>query len=188
MKEKSKKSSTMQQVSTGFLIEDSSVSPFQYLLCHTTCHRTPPKQPILPAQTDEKWTVPKGIVDESTSSQVGDDVEIETAIRELKEETSIDLIGNEHLRKEFYDPFVKKTLSFNLHQQYKIKSKIVRIYLMKDSKGLIKSQYSLSDLKCTSFIDSDHPLKGFPEVDAFLWVTKQQALRIALKSQKILFK
>ncbi|EFC40309.1 predicted protein [Naegleria gruberi] len=178
----------MAKVSTGFLIEDGSGSSPLYLMCHTTCHKKPPKQPILPSETDEKWTVPKGIIDESNSSQVGDDIEIETAIRELKEETGIDLIGNEVLRKEFYDPFLSKTLKFNLHKEYKIKAKVIRIYLLKDSKGLIKSQYDTSAMKCTSLIDIDHPLKGFPEVDAFLWVTKAQASRIALKSQKVLFK
>ncbi|KAF0984877.1 hypothetical protein FDP41_000776 [Naegleria fowleri] len=174
------------QISCGFLIFSERK---HYLLCHTTCHKTPPKQPLIPSQiNDEKWTIPKGMVDESIPTQVGDAVEIETAVRELKEETGIDLKENEVLRREFYEKWERGELKFNLHTEYKIKSKVVRVYLLDDEKGLIKSQYSLSDMKCSSLIDIDHPLKGYPEVDAFLWCTKSEALKIALKSQKVLFK
>ena len=175
----------MQAVSTGFLIESEG----KYLLAHTTCHKTPPKQPIqISSITEEKWTVPKGIIDETNKSQAGDAIEIETAIRELHEETGIDLKNNPILRQAFYDQFLKGLLKFPLHAEYKIKSKIVRIYLLSDPTGLISREYPLNAMKCSSLIDSNHPLKGWPEVDAFVWATKQEALRIVLKSQKCLFK
>ena len=65
--------------SAGFLIKSADL----YLVCHAT-NRKPP------AATDCSWTISKGIVDAGETP-------IEAAMRELKEETGIDLKGEEQL-------------------------------------------------------------------------------------------
>ncbi|KAL9658713.1 hypothetical protein ABK040_005868 [Willaertia magna] len=172
--------------SCGLLIESKG----KYLLCHTTSSKYPPKQPISPNKTDEKWTIPKGIIDEKdfiNTLYTQKQIEIETAIRELQEETGIDLKNNEKLKKEIYERYVNGELDIPLYKIYKIKSKSIKVYLLKDENGLISDEYPLEQLKCSSLIDIEHFLKGYPEVDAFIWVTKQEAYKIALKSQKVLF-
>jgi 8-oxo-dGTP pyrophosphatase MutT (NUDIX family) len=65
--------------SAGFLIKSADL----YLVCHAT-NRKPS------AATDGSWTISKGIVDAGETP-------IEAAMRELKEETGIDLKGEEQL-------------------------------------------------------------------------------------------
>lgn len=89
------------------------------------------------------WSIPKGILDE------GEDY-LSAAIRELYEETSIDLSD-------------KNMICYVLPNiQYKNKDKILHSFL-------IKGNFDEDIIRCTSFVT---PKKGsiFPEVDHYLWI------------------
>jgi len=64
---------------------------------------------------------------------------------------------------------------------------LFKVFLIEDNeKKLINSGI---ELKCTSLIDNQKTphLIGCPEIDAFMWVTKDEAHKMVFPSQKILF-
>lgn len=143
--------------SAGFVIKSGE----QYLLCHATQLLSKPNI------NDQKWTISKGNLDPGES-------EISAAIRELKEETDLDIL-------KFYD----LDLNMKWFNKYKIKNRMVIVFLIEDKKGILKQQ----SLKCNSMI-SNHPDSRFNELlemDDFTWVTREEAYNMATKSQKHLF-
>lgn len=123
------------------------------------CHTTQGKNP--PSETDFCWSISKGIVEDG-------EYEIEAAIRELKEETGISIL-------DFVD--IDKTMKpFNTYQ---LKKKTVKVFFAEDISGLLLNQ----PLQCNSFV----PVLGYPEMDAFKWVTKEEARNMVFISQKHLF-
>jgi putative (di)nucleoside polyphosphate hydrolase len=152
------------KLSAGFLILSKNS---KHLLCHAT-----KKKNDIPEQFDGCWTISKGMVEQGEGP-------IDAAIRELKEETGIDLLNFPQLVPNYS----QKPMKYNL------KNKLVLVWLIDDKEGLIES----SNIKfaCTSLIDNPNPkvkhLNGLPEMDGFMWATREEATRMVMKSQKFLF-
>jgi 8-oxo-dGTP pyrophosphatase MutT (NUDIX family) len=108
---------------------------------------------------DRRWTIPKGIVDEGENKY-------EAAIREMFEETGIDLKTLGILPNEIpMGTITYKSCGYN---------KTVTIFLVNDIDGVIQSQVPV----CNSLIDhSDRP-----EMDGFEWVLKDQAINLCFRS------
>lgn len=100
------------------------------------------------------WTIPKGRPEEN-------EVPIYTAIREFKEETSIDL--TEHMAN----------LLFLGTEDYLNKKKQLLGFL-------IKIYIEFPNPVCTSLVEGE----TFPEIDIFIWSTYEEALRLVHHSQK----
>ena len=155
-----------EKISAGILI----ISAGQVLLCHAT-----KRVNDTPKQFDGSWTISKGMVEEEEEP-------ITAAIRELQEETSIDLTN------EFADlsilidkePFAVFTTS---------SKKTVMVYVLNDEEGRIRNsgiQLSCPSLIKTHDVKLQH-LNGSPEMDAFMWVNPKEALNMVFKSQRCLF-
>lgn len=104
-------------------------------------------------------TISKGMVEENEQP-------IAAAIRELREETNIDL--NEDLASKITDVPLSKFQPFT---SYKTNYKTVLVFLLDDKKGVLID--AKLDLKCTSLIDNPANsrvahLNGLPEMDAFM--------------------
>lgn len=123
------------------------------------CHTTHGHLP--PVETDFRWSISKGIVEDG-------EYEIEAAIRELKEETDISIL-------DFVD-IDRKIEPLNV---YSIKKKTIKVFFAEDPNGLLLTH----PLKCNSFV----PGRGYPEMDAFKWATKEEARGMVFISQKHLF-
>lgn len=139
----------MKIISCGVLL----VRDGQYLLCHTTNGGA------------KAWSIPKGMKESSESEQ-------DTAYRECKEETGIDL----------------KALGLSLKEmpeyQYNIKDKTTKVFLCEDDNELTAN----IKLSCSSMVsDRKDPKIVFPEVDRFAWVSKEQAKTMVFKSQEHIF-
>lgn len=155
--------------SAGFLIKSADL----YLVCHAT-NRKPP------AATDGSWTISKGIVD-------ADETPIEAAIRELKEETGIDLKGEEPLTSLIPAPDAQPINSYTVGKG--AAKKTVLVYEIDDKEGLLRL-HRTKELTCTSLIEGDYSpvhVRGLPELDAFSWVTQSDAQAMVFQSQKHLF-
>lgn len=92
------------------------------------------------------WGIPKGVKEKGES-------DLEAALRELKEETGLDLSGcfSEDMR-----PFM----------QYSTKRKNFVVFRSQ----IIPDEFH-QELKCSTLLDN-----GEPEIDAFAWVDKKSAL------------
>jgi len=103
------------------------------------------------------WSIPKGLVD-------GNERYIDTAFREFKEETGIDI---SHL-----------PLYFTGHYKYNNKNKsLIGFYSF-----LPKGEYiDVSKFKCHSFVKG-----GFPEVDSFKWLNKNDVNILHHTQQELL--
>lgn len=123
----------------------------EILICHPTNH--PP----------EVWSIPKGQMEENES-------EVKAAIRELKEETGIDLMkvsGTSVLIGDSKYHHGKKQLfafAYFLNQMYTDK------------------------LRCSSMVDMGDPNAPFPELDDFKWVKYDEAMKKLHYTQQELLK
>ncbi len=141
----------------GFLIKSQGL----YLVCHAT------QLLSKPSITDGKWTISKGNLEPN-------ETELEAAIRELKEETNIDILQHFSFRKE--------SKWFN---KYSDRKREIYVFLVEDITGKLRSV----ELKCNSLVQN-HPIKkynGMPEMDDFMWVTREEAREMVFDSQKHLF-
>ncbi len=114
--------------------------------------------------TTKGWGILKGKVDSKDATL------LDTALREFKEESGLDLRSvNATIHKQFYTSFrVKST------------NKTVYVFRAFDYSGALMYY----PFKCESFLSDGVT----PEIDAFKWVTAQEALAIVAKSQQALFK
>jgi len=119
------------KVSTGFIV----VSKDNKILIGKGCNRS-----------SNCWTVFKGGVEEGESW-------IETAIRELKEESGIDINSSVVLQK---------SISTVPVHSYSMRKKDVYLYLLKDDEGILDD----FDFCCDSRVEGDGP----PEILAYKWV------------------
>jgi 8-oxo-dGTP pyrophosphatase MutT (NUDIX family) len=147
----------MKKKSAGFLIKSKGL----YLLCHATQLLSGP------SQFDGKWTISKGRVEDG-------ETDLEAAIRELREETNISILDHFSFRKE--------SKWFNKFSNAK---REVIVFLVEDRTGILRDV----ELKCNSVV-INHPIErynGIPEMDAFMWVTGEEAIRMVFESQRHLF-
>jgi predicted NUDIX family NTP pyrophosphohydrolase len=141
-------------ISCGFLIESLG----KILLCHATNgYKTPSKN-------DYKWGVPKGQLD-------GDEYYIDAALRELKEETDLDLL----------DITGVSVSSNHMSVQYKRIEKTLKIFKAIDKTGELFKR----PLNCTTYFKINN--EQLPEIDSFLWTTYDVAKTICIKGQRPIF-
>lgn len=151
------------KVSAGVIL----FSKGKLLLCHSTQRKNDK-----PKQFDNCWTVSKGMVHENEAP-------IDAAIRELKEETSIDL----------EDEKLCHLINSNKHAlspvcNFSMRDKQVVLFFVHDISGILQSL----PLACSSLIDLEsHKLFGEPEMDGYMWVTRDEAHKMVFKSQKFIF-
>jgi 8-oxo-dGTP pyrophosphatase MutT (NUDIX family) len=126
-----------------FLIDNRD----KILMVHPTNHRW------------DVWGIPKGVIEIGESS-------IDGALRELQEETDIDLYK------------LMKLFGYEYHyigqQKYKATSKTIDGHLFR-----INSNLSNLELKCTSLIENT----GQPECDKFKWIDIEESLDWLHESQ-----
>lgn len=103
------------------------------------------------------WTIMKGRPEVNEKP-------VETALREFKEESGIDLT-----------PYTNQ-LVFLGTELYKFKHKQIHAYLL-------KTDTEFPEPKCESIV-TDRGEPFFPELDAFKWVTYDEALSLVFDSQK----
>jgi len=153
--------------SAGFLIRSKE----RFLLGHSTR-----KPNDIPRQFDGNWTISKGLIEFNESP-------LQAAIRELNEETNIDLN-----RKELWELLPDRTENLKPFHSFLVESvnKQVELFLLDDVLGKLQDS-SLITLRCNSIISGSHYLRGLPELDAFMFVTREEAFQMVTKSQKHLF-
>eukprot|EP01117_Protostelium_nocturnum_P015923 TRINITY_DN6206_c0_g1_i1.p1 TRINITY_DN6206_c0_g1~~TRINITY_DN6206_c0_g1_i1.p1 ORF type:complete len:183 (-),score=61.42 TRINITY_DN6206_c0_g1_i1:134-682(-) len=140
----------------------------KYLMCHSTQQ----KKGYTISQFDGNWSIAKGGVDKGESL-------IEAAIRELQEETGIDLNSD---RLQYLLPKEARE-ELKPYHIYTTRRKIVHVFLLDDPKGLLEEV----KLECTSLIGSSHHLEGEPEMDSYMYVDRYYAKRMVFKNQRHLF-
>lgn len=116
-----------------------------------------------PPKDDDQWTINKGGIDEGEDS-------FDAAIRETYEETNINL-------KDF--PKLLSNVKTHVFEFNTFSKKHVKVYLIQDEEGLLQN----CSLKCNSWVES----LSIPEVDAFQWVSIEEARKMVLKPQKWMF-
>ena len=119
-------------------------------------HSTRPHRKV--SMTDEFWTISKGEMDKGETQE-------QTALREFREETSIDL----------------QALGLDIAHftEYCTKSKRNTIFICRDPDG---RTLGISP-KCTTMV----PVAGYPEIDAFHWATPSEARKMVFPSQQVIF-
>jgi 8-oxo-dGTP pyrophosphatase MutT (NUDIX family) len=142
-------------ISCGFLIESDN----KVLLCHATNGFNKP------SVKGFRYGIPKGQID-------GSEYFLETAIRELKEETDLDLLD---LSKSI------KVSSNYASVRYKSGKKTLKVFKVLDAHGeLLKFPF-----KCNTYFE--HRGQSLPEVDSFIWMDYKTAAEICIKGQRELF-
>jgi 8-oxo-dGTP pyrophosphatase MutT (NUDIX family) len=122
------------------------------------CHATQSHKRVFVGQT---WTITKGKIE-------GDETPIQAAKREMAEETRI--IFHEGI-------FVDESN----YRDFKVNEKNVRVFMLSLPECYLKIR-----LDCGSFITKGH-LQGLPEVDGYMWCSKNIAKELVFASQKELF-
>jgi 8-oxo-dGTP pyrophosphatase MutT (NUDIX family) len=144
-------------LSAGFVIRSKG----KYLICHAT------QSPVFKMDSVH-WTISKGMVENGEKL-------IDAAIRELKEETNIDLRN---------DVSIDGLDSLEPIQHLNLKKKVVYVFFIDDPEGELMD----IELKCDSLIDIEtHRLYGYPEMDAYMWVNKSTAKSHVFDSQATIF-
>ena len=147
----------MKPVSAGFIIRSAG----KYLICHAT-------QTTKFEMDHIHWTISKGMVEENETS-------LNAAIRELKEETGIDL--REDVQIDGLEALIP-------HKILPLMRKTIHAYFIDDPQGILREK----KLECTSMIDNEnHRLFGYPEMDAYLWTDRGTAQSMVFDSHKSLF-
>ena len=141
-------------ISCGFLIESNGL----VLMCHATNGR---KSAI---KDDYRWGIPKGKQDDG-------EYFIESALRELKEETDLDLLDT-----------TKFEVSSNyMSVKYKKMEKTLKVFKVVDTSGeLLKFPF-----KCNSYFEWKG--KMLPEIDSYIWVDYDVCKAICIKGQRPIF-
>ncbi len=147
----------MKLTSCGFLIESGGL----YLIGHSTQGKS-----NVDVIHDEKWTIPKGIMNDG-------ETEIETAVRETLEETGINL-------PDYYD-----VSNIPLYMTITTKYKIIKVYHLVDNELKLFNH----NCRCDSIINNKNMthMNGLPEIDMFMWVSKETAEKMVFSSLKPLF-
>lgn len=130
----------------------------KYLIAHAT------QQSLVVSETDGCWSIPKGMQDPN-------ETELETALREFREETGYDLTANNIPVK--YIGVVKSP------------NKNYVVFLANDSSGKMQSV----EFVCNSLIDHHRVagLFGEPEIDGYLWKSLEECKNMAFDSLKPIF-
>jgi 8-oxo-dGTP pyrophosphatase MutT (NUDIX family) len=133
--------STMETTCGVYIIDSND----RLLICHPT------------SEDLNKWSIPKGLAKNHEKFE-------DTAIREVEEETGIDLMAFEghliYIGEEFYRNKPKKLIGF----YFKLQSEIIL------------------DIKCSSLIGGS----SFPENDMFKWVALNEAYLYIQPEQNVL--
>ena len=147
--------------SAGTLIKSKN----KYLLCHATDLR---KEKT--AFFDKRWSIPKGLIESSES-------DYDCAVRETQEETGLNLVS----LKVLPELEVFKELHYkSIHDEYGEVMKHLVVYLVNDEEGVLQHE----SLICHSMIrDTERP-----EMDAFKWVTVNQAKAMCYSTLGQLFR
>lgn len=132
-------------ISTGFIV----LSKSNKVLIGKGCNRE-----------NNCWTVFKGSVEEGESW-------IEAAIRELKEESGIDINASKELQM---------SISSNPVHSYTMRNKYVHLYLLKDDDSVLDGY----EFKCDSKINGDGP----PEILDYKWVDIEELNEYLFFSQQ----
>ena len=126
------------------------------------------KGEVLLGKTDNRppynFTVFKGQQEEGETL-------IDTAIRELKEETGIDVASDDRLNKN---------ISTNFIYMYRLSHKDVYLFSLEDSEGALDE----FEFKCDSFYGESH----LPEICGYKWVSISQLNDYIFPSQRGLVK
>jgi hypothetical protein len=73
---------------------------------------------------------------------------------------------------------------------YKIKQKKIEVFFLEDEKGSLQIPGAV-EWNCSSLIEPTDPklnhLKGLPEMDAFCFVSREEAKKMVFRSQKFIF-
>lgn len=147
----------MKPISAGFIIRSAG----KYLICHAT-------QSTSFEMDHVHWTISKGMVNEGETS-------LNAAIRELKEETGIDLRN---------DVSIDNLDALIPYKILPLRKKTIHAYFIDDPSGILREKR----LECVSKIDIEgHRLFGYPEMDAYLWTDKDTAQSMVFGSQRSLF-
>jgi 8-oxo-dGTP pyrophosphatase MutT (NUDIX family) len=134
-------------ISSGFVIKSRDG---RYLLGKADGHH----EPLC-------WTIFKG-------QQEGEETLIDTAIRELKEETGIDIISDHRLNRN---------ISTNPIFTYSLRHKDVYVFLLVDSEGVLNS-YPFS---CSSYWEDNKP-----EISDYRWFSLEDMMAHIFPSQRSL--
>eukprot|EP01012_Entosiphon_sulcatum_P015992 TRINITY_DN20969_c0_g1_i1.p1 TRINITY_DN20969_c0_g1~~TRINITY_DN20969_c0_g1_i1.p1 ORF type:complete len:458 (+),score=53.25 TRINITY_DN20969_c0_g1_i1:34-1407(+) len=156
--------------SAGVLLEDTASGRF--LICHATPWeaRAPYPAPIRPPPLDEKWSVPKGMQEANERLAV-------TAARELREETGIEL------PPELFNPLAEPEPKADI-VLFRLRK---NIHMFRVAAPGLEVRFPAESLACSSLIDPPQPNQGLPELDAFDWVTREEAHRRVFPNVKQLF-
>ena len=113
-------------------------------------------------QPNTAWSIPKGIPDKNEKSLMA-------AFREFEEETGVNLLQQNWISRvenlgEFLYPNQKKQLI-----AYKI---------------VLKHNINIGDFHCSSMVPPEVYGREVPEVDKYMWATKEEAMGLIHPSQK----
>lgn len=133
-------------VSSGFIV----ISKSGKVLLGKVNNQKPPYQ----------WTIFKGGQEEGETL-------IDTAIRELKEETGIDIAGDDRLNKH---------ISTNYVFRYSMRTKNVYLYILKDVEGVLDD----FDFVCDSYWGETNQ----PEISGYKWVEMDDVCNWLFPSQR----
>lgn len=150
----------MKLIAAGFLIKSHG----KYLLGHVTQNESYVYNP-----TDRLWTIPKGVLNEGETL-------LECAIRETREETGLDV-------SQFFPMCGISALDPNFTISTKYKTN--HIFLLNDVDGVLYSH----EFKCNSLIENKRlpHMNGKPEIDMFMWASREQASQLVHESIRTLF-
>jgi predicted NUDIX family NTP pyrophosphohydrolase len=150
---------------------------------------------------DNQWTINKGAIGDEQGLE--DETALNAALRELQEEAGInmyeypDLLSQMITRRKTSSSSSASTSSSSTSSPSSSTSstssttaghlfefntpsrKHVKVFLVVDEQGILQQV----DLKCSSWVSS----LRIPEVDAFMWVSLEEAEKMVLVSQKWMF-
>jgi 8-oxo-dGTP pyrophosphatase MutT (NUDIX family) len=115
----------------------------KFLVCHATNSRW------------NSWSIPKGLRDAGENS-------FEAAVRELQEETGIEIEKLHVLKKQALPPV-----------NYRKQKKMLESFLIVTN----------TDLEGYPFVCTSHTEKSIPEVDRWKWITPEQMMTLLHESQ-----
>lgn len=145
------------KTSCGFLIKSAGL----YLVCHAT------RLKHMPDISDVHWSISKGQSDPG-------ETDLQTAIRELQEETDLNILKYMTIKSDL-----------PLLSVFEVKKKTIKVFFLNDESGILQT----IPLKCNSIMHN-HPDTRYnllPEMDDFKWVTKEEGFNMVFESQKHLF-